>query len=128
MKHPRFMRLSYPTAMLASGMETAAAPPRKSRKFLIVLIINTVLSLLAILPAVAVLVASTMSGANASSSPRLGTMVVFTAFVMPALFPLAVLGSWLSMKWRRVSIAFIVLPWLFALFHAALLMMMFSGF
>lgn len=89
-----------------------------------VLVINTVLCVLAFVPAFGVQLASVMSGASPGSG-ALGTFVAVLGFLLPAMPVVSVVGSWSTRRWRRVALAFVALPWLYAVLLAITLLVFF---
>ena len=77
-----------------------------------VLIINTALCLLGIVPAFAVQMATVMGGA-AVGAGSLGEKIAVLGYIFPAMPIISIIGSWiahlLSIAW--LSVAFVALPW-----------------
>ncbi|HYR29789.1 MAG TPA: hypothetical protein VEU30_15070 [Thermoanaerobaculia bacterium] len=96
------------------------------RRKLTILIVNTVLSLIGTVVGYLVMVASVMGGANAQGHETLGTIIVILGLGLPFAFPLSILGSWAAMKWTRVSMAFVALPWVYTLLLFATIGVLFA--
>ncbi len=85
----------------------------RRRSTRIVVIVNTVLCALAILPSFAVQLATVMGGA-APGAGNLGAVIAIMGLLLPAVPVVSIAGSWVSLRWRRVALAFVALPWLYA--------------
>ena len=93
-----------------------------------ILIVNTVLCVLLFAASFFILIASVMSGANVPEERLdLGTFVVVTAMVFPAVPVVSVIGSWLTRRWRKVTLGFVALPWVYTLAHFGALFLMFRS-
>lgn len=74
-----------------------------------VVIVNTVMAIPATIGAMLVLVGGVMGGAAAGGS--LGAAIAMMSMALPALPAISVLGSWLTLRWPRVALSFVALPW-----------------
>jgi hypothetical protein len=90
-----------------------------------ILIVNTVLCVLAILPAVVVQVATIMGGASPGAG-RLGAFIALSGLLLPVMPVVSIAGSWIAKRWMRVSLGFVVLPWIYCAAFAATLVVFFN--
>lgn len=105
---------------------TTHTPPRsRAGKTCVVLTVNSVLCLLAILPAFALQIGLVMGGA-APGAGGLGAFIAMAGFILPGVPVVSILGSWLTVRWPRVAITFVALPWLYAAVLAGALMIFFA--
>jgi len=83
---------------------------------LLILIGNTVLCVLALMPAFGLQLATVMGGAAPGAGP-LGVWIVGLGILLPALPILSVVGSWIAylLGWGVVAIGFVALPWAYLL-------------
>jgi hypothetical protein len=95
------------------------------KRLRIILIINTVVCLLAILPAFAMQMATVMGGASPGAG-ELGAFIAMMGLVLPSVLVISIAGSWIAMRWTRVSLAFVALPWIYSAAFAATLVVFFS--
>jgi hypothetical protein len=91
-----------------------------------IVIINTGLCLLALLPAFAVQLATVMSGAG-SGGGRLGIFVAAMGLFLPGVPVVSIFGSWLTMRWRRITLGFVALPWAYMSVLMLALLALFKG-
>jgi len=82
-----------------------------------VLIVNTVLCLIAIPLALMLQVGTVMGGAAAyeQRSQVLGMTIVYLGLACLFVPPVSIIGSWAALKWQRISMAFVFLPYVYAL-------------
>jgi hypothetical protein len=97
--------------------------PRKRLR--IILIINTILCLLAILPAFAMQMATVMGGASLGAG-QLGAFIALMGLLLPGVLVVSIAGSLIAMRWMRVSLAFVALPWVYCAILAATLVFFFN--
>ena len=81
---------------------------------LVILIVNTVLCAIAIPISFGVQLMSVMGGASATGHETLGCMIVSLGMGCIAMPPVSIAGSWLTMRWTRVSMLFVAAPWIYA--------------
>lgn len=96
------------------------------RTKLTILIVNTVLCLIGIPVGMALMVGAVMGGAAASGHENLGAIIVTLGMGLPVAPALSILGSWLTMKWTRVSMAFVALPWVYGAILFAFIGLLFA--
>ncbi len=93
-----------------------------------ILIINTVLCVLGIVPAFAVQMATVMGGA-AVGAGSLGARIAVLGYIFPAMPIVSIIGSWiahlLSIPW--LSAAFLALPWVCTLALGVMLIVFFRA-
>jgi hypothetical protein len=93
-----------------------------------ILIINTVLCLLGIVPAFAVQMATVMGGA-AVGAGSLGARIAVLGYIFPAAPIISIIGSWvahlLGITW--LAAAFVALPWVYTLALGAMLLIFFRA-
>ena len=99
--------------------------PMTPKRLRTILIINTVVCLLAILPAFAVQLATVMGGASPGAG-ELGQLIALLGFLLPGMPVVSIAGSWISKRWTRVSMAFVALPWVYSAFLAVTLVIFFN--
>ena len=87
----------------------ATAAPRSHRR---IVVINTVLCLLAIIPAFLLQIGAVMVGA-AVGACGVGAFIALAGLILPVVPIISIAGSWLTLRWRRLSLAFVILPWAF---------------
>ncbi len=99
-------------------MDGSLAPPgeedRRKRITRTIVIVNTVLCVVAIAPAFAIQV-GVILGAAAAGATEQGRTIGLLGVILPAVPILSVVGSWATLGWRRVALAFVALPWAYAL-------------
>ncbi len=100
----------------------AAMTPGRLRA---ILIVNTILCVLAVLPAFAVQMATVMGGA-AIGAGQLGACIALLGLVLPGVPVVSIAGSWIAKRWPRVSLAFVALPWIYGALLAATLVVFFN--
>ncbi|MDB6139766.1 MAG: hypothetical protein JWO94_2838 [Verrucomicrobiaceae bacterium] len=83
------------------------------------LITQTIVGLLGLLPAYFIGIASVMSAANAQNHLKLASFVIVVALALPFVLGLSLIAMWVAHSWGspRVATAFVILPWA----HLALL-------
>jgi hypothetical protein len=83
---------------------------------LLVVIINTVLCVLGILPAFGVQIATVMGGASIGTG-ALGGVIALAGYIFPAMPIISIVGSWIAYwvgpPW--LVMAFMALPWAYLL-------------
>jgi hypothetical protein len=84
----------------------------RSRRFYWVLGVNTVLCLLLVVPAFLIQMGAVMGGAAEGAGDR-GILVAIAGFFLPAMPIASIAGSWATVRWRRIALAFVWLPWLY---------------
>lgn len=93
-----------------------------------VLIINTVLCVLGIVPAFAVQMATVMGGAAVGAGP-LGARLAVLGYIFPAAPFVSIIGSWiahlLDITW--LSAVFVALPWVYTLILGVMLLIFFRA-
>lgn len=78
-----------------------------------ILIINTVLCVIAVPVGFFVMMGAVMGGAAAQGHEELGTIIVYLGLGQPWIPIPSIIGSWATMKWTRLSMAFVALPWVY---------------
>ncbi|HEX8100777.1 MAG TPA: hypothetical protein VF660_11330 [Actinomycetota bacterium] len=102
------------------SIEIAASARDRRRSTRIIVIVNTIVCALAIFPSFALQLATVMGGA-APGAGRLGTFIATVGLVLPTVPVISIIGSWITLRWRRITLTFVALPWLFwAVLGAAL--------
>jgi hypothetical protein len=96
------------------------------RTKVIILIVNTVLCVILIPVSVGVMTMAVMGGASATGHEILGTLIVYLGLGSMAVPPLSIAGSWLTMRWSAASMAFVALPWAYALLLAGAIALLFA--
>lgn len=81
-----------------------------------VVIINTIVSILGILPSFAVQMATVMGGASPGAGDW-GARIAMAGLIFPAMPIISIIGSWiaflLGVSW--LAIGFVALPWVYLL-------------
>lgn len=91
------------------------------------LIIQSVLGIMGIVPAYCLQMASIMGAANTSKHLRLATFVIALSFALPFVLICSLVLMWAAygLSWEHVAIAFILLPWAhFVLIVASMLLLL----
>jgi hypothetical protein len=96
-----------------------------SKRLHTILIVNTILCMLAILPAFAVQMATVMGGASPGAG-QLGAFIALMGLLLPGVLVVSIAGSWIAKRWTRVSLAFVALPWVYCAILAATLVFFFN--
>ena len=94
-----------------------------------VVVVNTILCVLALLPAVGGFFFAAMGGSTASvGAPVLGSTVALMGVALPVMPVASIVGSWIGYVKRstKTAMTFVVLPWAYALVLTALIMVLFS--
>lgn len=91
-----------------------------------ILIVNTIFCVIAIPVAALVTMASVMGGAAAIHYPKIGATIVYLGYAAPVMPIVSIIGSWASFKWRKLALAFVALPWLYAAALAAFFGVLFA--
>jgi len=83
---------------------------------LTILLINTLLCLVGLLPAVGIQVATVMAGANAGED-GFSSFVGWAGYFFPAAPIVSVLGSWIAYFFnsKELALVFVALPWVYVL-------------
>jgi hypothetical protein len=93
-----------------------------------VLIINTALCVLGIVPAFAAQMATVMGGAAVGAGPQ-GARIAVLGYIVPAMPILLIIGSWIAhlidIVW--LSVAFVALPWVYTLVLGVMLLAFFRA-
>ena len=79
-------------------------------------IIDTVACVLAIVPSIGLAIGSAISGASPGAG-SVGAFVAYTGLFLPGVLAISIVGVWGSYvaRWERLTVAWIVLPWLYFL-------------
>ena len=92
-----------------------------------ILIVNTVLCAIAIPISVGIQLMTVMGGAAAYEHAEvLAMLVVYLGLGSMAVPPLSIIVSWATMKWQRVSMTFVILPYAYALVLVICIALLFS--
>lgn len=97
-------------------------PLRTTRR---IVIVNTVLCVMAIIPAFAIQLGTVMGGA-APGAGELGSFIAMAGLLLPALPFVSIIGSWLTLRWRRVALGFVLLPWVYGAVLCGAVLVLFS--
>lgn len=83
---------------------------------LTILLINTSLCVVGLLPAVGIQLATVMAGANAEDS-SLSSFVGWAGYFFPAAPIVSVLGSWIAYFFniKELALVFVAFPWVYTL-------------
>ena len=83
---------------------------------MLVLIINTILCVLGIVPAFGIQLATVMGGAAVGAGP-LGGYLAVAGLIFPAMPIISIIGSWVAyiIGVRWLAVAFVILPWAYLL-------------
>ena len=83
---------------------------------MLVVIINTILCLLGIVPAFGIQLATVMGGAAVGAGP-LGGFLAVAGFFFPAMPIISIIGSWIAyiIRVHWLAVAFVILPWAYLL-------------
>lgn len=77
------------------------------------------------MPSFAVQLATVTTGA-APGAGLLGSAIALGGLLLPAVPLVSILGSWCTLRWRRVALSFVALPWVYAVAMAVALTVLFS--
>lgn len=91
-------------------------------------ILQTVVGLLAVLPAFGLQLTMTMGGASAGAG-TVGYVIAYLGYLFPFVLIGSLIGMWLTylLKWRAVAIVCLVMPWISLVILLSSLALLFSG-
>lgn len=77
-------------------------------------VINSILCIFAFVISVFLLTGIIMGAASlGDKNLDQATIILWTGLFMPGMPVISILGSWLTRRWTKIALGFVVLPWLY---------------